>query len=40
MAERYDNEFKPYVVKLVVVDGKKVAEFPKELDPVHQTLHI
>ncbi|MDY0394670.1 transposase [Virgibacillus halophilus] len=39
MAKGYDKEFKLYAVKLVVEDGKKVAEVARELDLVHQTLH-
>lgn len=39
MAEQYDREFKLYAVKLVVEDGRKVAEVARELDLVHQTLH-
>lgn len=39
MAKHYDNEFKLYAVKLVVEDGRKVAEVARELDLVHQTLH-
>jgi len=39
MAQRYDRDFKLYAVKLVVEDGKKVAEAARELDLAHQTLH-
>ncbi|ASN05388.1 hypothetical protein CFK40_10375 [Virgibacillus necropolis] len=39
MGERYDKEFKLYAVKMVVEDGRKVAEVARELDIVHQTLH-
>lgn len=38
MARRYDKEFKLYAVKLVVEDGKRVAEAARELDLAHQTL--
>ena len=38
MAQRYDREFKLYAIKLVVEDGKKVAEAARELDLAHQTL--
>lgn len=37
--KRYDKEFKLYAVKMVVEDGRKVAEVARELDLVHQTLH-
>jgi transposase len=37
--KRYDNEFKRYAVKMVVEEGRKVAEVARELDLVHQTLH-
>lgn len=39
MVKHYDREFKLYAVKLVVEDGRKVAEVARELDLVHQTLH-
>src|SRR5699024_4722528 len=38
MTRRYDKEFKLYAVKLVVEDGKRVAEAARELDLAHQTL--
>lgn len=38
MAKQYDKEFKLYAIKMVVEDGKKVAEVARELDLVHQTL--
>lgn len=38
MAQRYDRDFKLYAVKLVVEDGKKLAEAVRELDLAHQTL--
>lgn len=37
--KRYDKEFKQYAVKMVLEDGRKVAEVSRELDLVHQTLH-
>ncbi|NPC93066.1 IS3 family transposase [Bacillus sp. WMMC1349] len=37
--KRYDKDFKIYAVKMVVEDGRKVAEVARELDLVHQTLH-
>lgn len=37
--KRYDKDFKTYAVKMVVEDGRKVAEVARELDLVHQTLH-
>lgn len=41
MAQRYDKEFKFCTVKLVVEDGRKVAEIARELDLVHQNArHI
>ena len=39
MTKRYDKEFKLYAVKMVVDDGRKVAEVARELDLVHQNLH-
>jgi len=39
LTKRYDKDFKLYAVKLVVEDGRKVAEVARELDLVHQTLH-
>lgn len=39
LTKRYDKEFKLYAVKLVLEDGRKVAEVARELDLVHQTLH-
>jgi hypothetical protein len=39
MSKRYDKEFKLYAVKMVVEDGRKIAEVARELDLVHQTLH-
>jgi transposase len=36
---RYDKNFKFHAVKLVVENGRKVAEVARELDLVHQTLH-
>ncbi|MED4476186.1 transposase [Oceanobacillus caeni] len=39
MTKRYDKEFKLYAVKMVVEDGRKVAEVARELDLVAQTLH-
>lgn len=39
MTKRYDKEFKLYAVKMIVEDGRKVAEVARELDLVPQTLH-
>ncbi|UOQ91517.1 transposase [Halobacillus shinanisalinarum] len=39
MSKRYDKEFKLYAVKMVVEDGRKIAEVARELDLVHQTLN-
>lgn len=38
MDERYDKVFKIYALKLVVIDGRKIAEVARELDLVHQTF--
>jgi len=38
MAKRYDKQFKLYAAKMVVEDGRKIAEVARELDLVEQTL--
>ncbi|MCG3420038.1 transposase [Oceanobacillus sp. GSFE11] len=38
MVQHYDKELKLYAVKMVVEDGKKIAEVARELDLVPQTV--
>ena len=39
MRKQYDKEFKLYAAKMVVEDGKPVAQVARELDLAEQTLH-
>ncbi|WP_165997591.1 transposase [Bacillus sp. Cs-700] len=39
MGKRYYKEFKVYAVKMVVEDGKTMAELAREFDIASQTLN-